>query len=183
MRKISRGLDDIFLFAAQSKPDPLTWDEIGDMWPHVYGDSDVHGDKAAGADGPGIGDAANYLAHETLDDPDAEHHSVYDMEFHRKTVHPKNIDFSPSGAQDYRVRHAREGYQNNENEMPPLVLVHRHGVYQVADGHHRAEAAHSLNKPVRAYVAYSPYPDAPFRDGDKGPYHGAQPTGPVGEQL
>jgi hypothetical protein len=165
------------LAAAQPKPGPLSWDDIGDLWPHVYGDSEIHGDAAQDADGPGIGDAANYLAHETPQNPDAENNTVHDLEFHRKMIHPKNIDFSPSGQNDPRVKRAREGYQNNENEMPPLVLVHRHGVYQVADGHHRAEAAKGLNKPVRAYVAYSPHENEPFRDGEKGPFHGAVSTG------
>lgn len=154
----------------------LSWDEIADRHPHVYGDADIHGDAADGADGPGIGDAANYLAHERAEDPDAENSSVHDLDFHEETVHPRHIDYSPSGSDDYRVRHAREGYQQHPDQMPPLVLVHRHGVYQVADGHHRAEAADSLDQPVKAYVAHSPYPDEPFRDGDKGPFHGAEPT-------
>lgn len=179
MRRLHSALDEIYS-AAQPKAGSLSWDDIGNLWPHVYGDSEIHGEAANEADGPGIGQAANYLAHERPEDPDAQGHSEHEMEFHRKMIHPKHIDFSPSGSQDYRVKHAREGYQNNENEMPPLVLVHRHGVYHVADGHHRAEAAKSLDKPVRAYVAYSPYENEPFRDGDKGPFHGAQPTDPVG---
>jgi hypothetical protein len=153
----------------------LSWDEIGDRHPHVYGDADIHGEDADGADGPGIGDAANYIAHERPGHLDAEDSSVHDLEFHEKTVHPKHIDFSPSGADDYRVQQARQGYQEHPDKMPPLVLVHRHGVYQVADGHHRAEAAASLNHPVKAYVAHSPYPDEPFHDGEKGPFHGAVP--------
>jgi hypothetical protein len=58
------------------------------------------------------------------------------------------------------------------------VLVHRHGVYQVADGHHRAEGAALEHTPVRAYVAYSPHHDEPFSDGERGPFHGAQLTEP-----
>lgn len=153
----------------------LSWDEIGDRHPHVYGDSEIHGDAADGADGPGIGSAANYLAHETPEDPDGEGHSEHELEFRARTVHPRHIDYSPSGSDDYRVKRAREGYQTQPEMMPPLVLVKRHNVYQVADGHHRAEAAASLNQPVRAYIADSPYPDTPFRDGEIGPFHHAEP--------
>lgn len=153
----------------------LSWDEIGERHPHVYGDSEIHGEAADGADGPGIGDAANYLANERPEDPDAENSSVHDLDFHEETVHPRHIDYSPSGVNDDRVTRAREGYQRHPEEMPPLVLVHRHGVYQVADGHHRAEAAHGLDVPVKAYVAHSPYPDEPFRDGDKAPFYRAKP--------
>jgi hypothetical protein len=58
--------------------------------------------------------------------------------------------------------------------VPPLVLVHRHGVYQVADGHHRAAGAKAAGAAsVPAYVAYSPHEDEPFSDGSSGPFHGA----------
>jgi 8-oxo-dGTP pyrophosphatase MutT (NUDIX family) len=153
----------------------LSWDDIGDRHPHVYGDADIHGDAADGADGPGIGDAANYLAHERPGHQDAEDSSVHDLDFREETVHPRHIDYSPSGVNDPRVRSAREGYRQHPHEMPPLVLVKRHNVYQVADGHHRAEAAHGLDMPVRAYVADSPHNDKPFADGEKGPFHGAKP--------
>lgn len=156
-------------------PKTFSWDEIGNRHPHVYGDSEIHGEAADGADGPGIGSAANYLAHETPKDPDGESHSVDDLQFHEQYVHPRHIDYSPSGSDNYRVKNAREGYQQHPEKMPPLVLVKRHNVYQVADGHHRAEAADSLNVPVRAYVAHSPYPNTPFRDGEKGPFHRAEP--------
>jgi hypothetical protein len=73
------------------------------------------------------------------------------------------------------VKYAAEGYSKNPDQVPPLVLVHRHGIYQVADGHHRAEGAKLANqRTVRAYVAYSPYPHEPSGDGDKAPYHGAE---------
>lgn len=153
----------------------LSWDEIGDRHPHVYGDSEIHGDAADGADGPGIGDATNYLAHERPGHQDAEDSSVHDLDFHEETVHPRHIDFKPSGANDPRVSRAREGYQQHPEKMPPLVLVKRHNVYQVADGHHRAEAAHGLDMPVRAYVAHSPHNDEPFADDERGPFHGAEP--------
>lgn len=153
----------------------VSWDEIGGMHPHVYGDADIHGEDAEGADGPGIGDAAKYLAFERPGHQDADDHSVDELEFHPMRVHPRHIDFHPSGMYDQRVRNALEGYKTNPDSVPPLVLVKRHNVYQVADGHHRAEAAASLGKSVRAYVAHSPHPDEPFADGEKGPFHGAQP--------
>jgi 8-oxo-dGTP pyrophosphatase MutT (NUDIX family) len=162
------------MHASLSK-EAISWDDIGDRHPHIYGDSEIHGEAADGADGPGIGDAANYLAHERPEDPDAERHSVHDLDFHEEHVDPRHIDYSPSGRDDYRVSHAMEGYREHPDKMPPLVLVKRHNVYQVADGHHRAEAADAVGSPVRAYVAHSPYPDEPFRDGDKGPFHRAEP--------
>jgi 8-oxo-dGTP pyrophosphatase MutT (NUDIX family) len=156
----------------------LSWDEIGDLHPHVYGDSEIHGDAADGADGPGIGDAANYLAHERPGHQDAEDSSVHDMTFRKEMVHPRHIDYSPSGPSDHRVMRAREGYSRHPDEMPPLVLVKRHNVYQVADGHHRAEAAHGLDMPVKAYVAHSPHDDEPFADGHKGAFYNAEPIEP-----
>jgi hypothetical protein len=153
----------------------FSWDEIGERHPHVYGDSEIHGEDAEEGDGQGIGYAANHLAHDRADDPGAEGSSAHSLNFHEKMVHPRHIDYSPSGSNDPRVQHAREGYQHHPEKMPPLVLVHRHGVYQVADGHHRAEAAASLDQPVKSYVAHSPYPDEPFANGEKGPFHGAEP--------
>lgn len=155
----------------------LSWDEIGDRHPHVYGDSEIHGEAADGGDGSGIGDTANYLAHERPGHQDAEDSSVHDLDFHEQTVHPRHIDYSPSGLDDARVQRAMQGYRQHPGKMPPLVLVHRHGVYQVADGHHRAEAADHLDMPVKAYVAHSPHPDEPFADGEKAPFHGAESTG------
>lgn len=154
----------------------LSWDEIGERHPHVYGDEEVHGEEAEGADGLGIGDAANQLAHDRPEDPNAENSSVHDLTFHHEHVRPENIDFATHGRDDPRVSHAMEGYRKHPEHMPPLVLVHRHGVYQVADGHHRAEAAYKAGQDhVRAYVAYSPHPDEPFSDGSTGPYHDAEP--------
>lgn len=69
-----------------------------------------------------------------------------------------------------------EGYKNHPDKMPPLVLVHRHGIYHVADGHHRAEAAYKAGlDEVPAYVAHSPHPHEPFGDGESGASHGAEP--------
>lgn len=153
----------------------FSWDEIGARHPHIYGDPEVHGEAAAGADGWGIGDAANHLAHSRPDDPDAEGHSVHDLTFHLQHVDPYTIDHKRHGGEnDGRVRYAAEGYRTNPDQVPPLVLVHRHGVFQVADGHHRAEGAKAAGmKTVPAYVAKSPFPRTPSGYGDKAPYHGA----------
>lgn len=153
----------------------ISWDEVGERHLHVYGDEEVHGDAARGADGEGIGWAASQLAHSRPDDPDVEGSGSWDLHFHEERVDPKHIDYARHGLHDPRVRSAYDGYKSGSN-VPPLVLVHRHGVYQVADGHHRAEAAHHAGVKVPAYVHYSEYPDEPFGDGDKAPYHGAETT-------
>jgi len=152
----------------------LDWDRIGERHPDIYGDPEVH--EGAEGDGEGIGWAASHLAHSRPEDPDADEHGSWDLMFHSEHVNPYNIDHARHGPGDGRVQYAAEGYRKNPEQVPPLVLVHRHGVYQVADGHHRAEGAKQANqKTVRAYVAYSPYPNEPFGDGEKAPYHGAEP--------
>lgn len=149
------------------------WDHIGERHPDIYGDPEVH--EGATGDGEGIGWAANNLAHSTKQDPEAENHGSWDLMFHSEHVDPRHIDHARHGSGDGRVQHAAEGYRSNPEQVPPLVLVHRHGVYQVADGHHRAEGAKAANqKTVRAYVAYSPYPNQPDENGEKAPYHGAE---------
>lgn len=149
------------------------WDHIGERHPDEYGDPEVH--EGASGDGEGIGWAANHLAHATEADPEAENHGSWDLTFHSEHVDPHNIDHKRHGGGNSRVDHAAEGYKHNPEQVPPVVLVHRHGVYQVADGHHRAEGAKRAGaKTIRAYVAYSPYPNTPSSDGDKAPYHGAE---------
>lgn len=171
------GVDDSGLRTAASKKtaETLSWDDIGARHPRIYGDPDFHGEAAEGADGWGIGDAANHLAHDRAADPGAEGSDVHSLDFHREMVNPEHIDYARHGSDDGRVRRAREGYASDPAKVPPLVLVHRHGVYQVADGHHRAEAAAAAGTHVPAYVAYSPHHDEPFSDGERAPYHGAEP--------
>jgi 8-oxo-dGTP pyrophosphatase MutT (NUDIX family) len=157
----------------------LGWDEIGERHPHVYGDPEVHGEEADGADGEGIGFAANHLAHSRPEDPEAEGGMVHDLTFREEEVHPKHIDYAPSGRDDPRVKSAMQGYRTHA-DVPPVVLVHRHGVYYPADGHHRAEAAHLLSRKIKAYVADSPHPHEPFETGSrgeaKGPFFRAEPV-------
>jgi hypothetical protein len=149
---------------------PYTWDEIGDRYPRVYGEDS--------GDGEGIGGAAAHLAfdrpgHSQEDSMGEE--SEHDLEFHPRTVDPSRIDYARSEPGDPRVARARRGYESQQPErVPPLILVHRHGVFQVADGHHRSEGAAKAHKPVRAYVAYSPHEDEPFSGGERGPFHGAE---------
>lgn len=157
----------------------VDWDTVGAHYPHLYGDPEVHGEAADGADGWAIGDAANYLAHSRPGDEHAENASVHDLEFHPEYVAPHHIDYVRHPPNDPRVAHAIEGYKNDPSgrSVPPLVLVHRHGVYHVADGHHRAAAAANARvEKVPALVAYSPHPDEPFGDGGHGPSHGAVST-------
>ncbi|MET7363257.1 hypothetical protein ABZS76_33135 [Streptomyces sp. NPDC005562] len=159
----------------QASAGPFSWDEIGERHPHVYGDPEYHGEAAEGADGEGIGDAASRLAYSRPEDPEAEGNSVHDLTFHLQHVDPHTIDHARHGGEsDGRVRYAAEGYRSDPGKVPPLVLVHRHGVYQVADGHHRAEGAKAAGVgKVAAYVAHSPFPRTPYGDGSKAPYHGA----------
>lgn len=162
--------------------DGLTWDEIGARHPGLYGTPGVHGPEARHSDGEGIGDAAGHFAY---DRPGHSHDAGEDeghpdstgLLFHPRTVDPSQIDYGrheedEGDGSDPRVHKARQGYQDDPEKVPPLVLVHRHGVYHVADGHHRADAADSEGKPVRAYVAQSPYPSRPFSDGRKGAHAG-----------
>jgi hypothetical protein len=156
-----------------AKDAPVDYDEIGRRWPQQYGDPEIHGEDA-NSDGPAIGDAASHLAYATPSDPEGENHHVSELQFHSERVHPSKIDYARHGRYDERVSRAREGYRDRPNDVPPLVLVHRHGVYQVADGHHRGEGAHLEGKTVRAYVAHSPFPHEPSGDGEMAPYHGAE---------
>jgi hypothetical protein len=160
---------------------PISWDEIGERYPGLYGDPEVHGEAAEGADGEGVGWAANHLANDRPDDPDAENSGSWDLAFHHERVDPANIDYARHGRHDPRVRHAMEGYVHGRpHSVPPLILVHRHGVYQVADGHHRAEGGFHAGTKVDAFVHYSEHPDEPFsasedRDQDRAPFHQASP--------
>jgi 8-oxo-dGTP pyrophosphatase MutT (NUDIX family) len=157
----------------------LTWDEIGARHPHMYGDPDVHGLSAYEGDGPGIGAAANYLAH-SRPESDAEDHSVHDLTFREMKIDPKHIDYAPSAGtrSEGRMHEAYRSFSEGRgDDVPPIVVVHRHGVYQPADGHHRSEGAHLAGTKLRAYVANSPYPDEPDHAGERAPYNGrAVPT-------
>jgi hypothetical protein len=165
---------------------PFTWGEIAQRHPRVYGDDEDHVPGMGEGGGSDIADAAAELYHDRPSHPYAEttgelHPDNSDeMEFHPRTVDPSRIDYMHAEPGDQRVRRARQGYESQTPErVPPLILVHRHGVYYPADGNHRAGGAAQARKPVRAYVAYSPHEDEPFagRDGEppaKGPFHGAE---------
>jgi len=158
----------------------LTWDEIGERHPALYGDPEIHGEAAEGADGEGIGDVAGHLAydrpgHNYAEGTGEEHPSYTGLRFYPRTIDPARIDYARHGSDDQRVRNARAGYSGaHPDHVPPLILVHRHGVFQVADGHHRGEGASLAWRPVAAYVAYSPHEHEPFSDGERGPFHGAE---------
>lgn len=161
--------------AATARPKTAaSWDEVGEAHPHVYGDPEVHGEDAEDGDGEGIGWAANHLANDRAEDPGAENTTAHDLEFARERVPVSQIDYARHGIRDDRVYHAYQGYKRGE-DVPPPVLVHRHGVFQVADGHHRAEGAHEAGRrKIDAYVHYSEHEDTPFSDGTRGPFHGAR---------
>lgn len=167
---------------------PFTWEEIARRHPRVYGDDDDHEPGMGEGGGEDIADAAAELYHDRPSHPysqtTGELHPYYndEMQFHPRTVDVNRIDYMREEASDPRVSRARRGFQDHRqrDKIPPLILVHRHGVYQVADGHHRANGAEQAHWPsVRAYVAYSPHEDEPFagRDGEpprRGPFHGAE---------
>lgn len=169
---------------------PFTWDEIGHRHPALYGDEETDDYEPGNGGGHDIGDAAAELYHDRPGHPHAlctgECHpeNNEEMVFHPRTVDVSRIDYNrvDRSERDPRVERARRGFESDmhRGKIPPMILVHRHGVYQVADGHHRANGAEQAHWPsVRAYVAYSPHEDEPFagRDGEpprKGPVHGAE---------
>jgi len=172
--------------------DGLTWEEIGRRHPHLYGDPEVHGaPEGFGPDtgngyGWDIGDAAAELYHDRPGHPYAEStgelhpltgYPGSEIRFRPRTVDTSRIDYMKAEPWDPRVKRAADGFRDHRqrDKVPPVVLVHRHGVFQVADGHHRANGANAAHWPsIRAYVAYSPHEDEPFADGRRGPFHGAE---------
>jgi GNAT superfamily N-acetyltransferase/predicted SprT family Zn-dependent metalloprotease len=160
--------------------EPISWDQITERHPETYGVERDEYDEPSG-DGEDIARAAGTLAFDRPSDPDDEGwHHASDLDWSLEHVDPRHVDYARHESGDYRVRHALEGYRSDPEAVPPAVLVRRHGVYQVADGHHRAEAAHLAGVPLRAYVAHSPHEDEPFsaHDGEppaRGPFHGAEP--------
>lgn len=166
---------------------PFTWEEIARRHPRVYGDHD-HVPGMGDGGGEAIADAAAELYHDRPSHPYSETtgelHPYYsdEMEFHPRTVDVNRIDYMKEDAWDPRVSRAKKGFKDvrQREKVPPLILVHRHGVYHVADGHHRANGANYANWPsVRAYVAYSPHEDEPFagkydEPPQRGPFHGAE---------
>jgi hypothetical protein len=162
---------------------PFEWNEIAQRHPDIYGGHEDEEDYESGdSEGDQIGDAASHLYHDRPGHPYDETygglHPVYGdsgMVFHPRTVDPSRIDYHRSEPGDPRVAQARRGYESQTPErVPPVILVHRHGVFMPADGHHRSEGAAKAHKPVRAYVAYSPHEDEPFSSGERGPFHGAE---------
>jgi hypothetical protein len=177
MQRISSVLDDLLILAASSGK-TVDWDYISQAHPGLYGSEYEPEEGEEEDDDPyNHGSAANELAHARSEDPEAEGSSVYDLEFHPQRVDPKHIDYNPhpDKLRDGRVNQAYEGYKKNPDSVPPLLLVHRHGVYQVADGHHRAQAAALAGVKPRAYVAYSPHEKEPFPDEEHpfAPFYGA----------
>lgn len=88
-------------------------------------------------------DAVNYLAHAHPGDPYAEGAGTHNLTFHHADVDPSAIRFNSAGVSDPRTTSARQGYMRGE-KVPPVLLVKRGAKYDVADGHHRVEAAAGL---------------------------------------
>lgn len=172
--RIVSAVDNIYVSAQKT----VSWEDISRYHPGLYGPEEGYDDEEDD-DPHGMGWAANHLAFDRPEDPNAEGSSVWELNFHPERVDPKHIDYARHGHGDPRVLRAEQGYKTNSESVPPLLLVHRHGVYQVADGHHRAEAAHRTGNKVRAYVAYSPHENEPFSDEEnpRAPFHGAEPSG------
>lgn len=156
----------------------LDWHDVQRKYPHVYGDEAKSGeeeDNFAGWDPAGAVASLAFDRPEKpsteLENPGHSDETVHDLTFHETRVHPQNIDYIEHAPDDLRVLHAVDGYRTNPEAMPPVLLVHRHGVYQVADGHHRADAGHRAGVPIPALVAHSPYPDVPFASGERASLH------------
>lgn len=90
-------------------------------------------------------DVVNLLANAHPEDPYAEGGHVYGLAFRHEQVDPSLIRYNRAGASDPRTTSARQGYLRGA-DVPPLLLVKRGKKYDVADGHHRAEAAHGLQR-------------------------------------
>lgn len=111
-------------------------------------------------------DAVNTLAHGAhVHDEDATmSHSAHELTYSEREVPLNRIRNNTSQYRDpdfSRVQDAQNGYHEHEDAMPPLLLVRRAGGYEVADGHHRAQAKKGLmfHTHVNAVVAKSPRKD------------------------
>lgn len=133
-------------------------------------------------------DAVRTLAYATQDDPqyEAGMQDEHDLVWERRNVPlraVKNFSTTPgrrqatsgfdprdTGLGDSRVRHAWTGFLESRGEMtresqehpvPPILLIKRGSNYEVADGHHRSEAAKIYGAThINAIVGRSPHKDA-----------------------
>ena len=134
--------------------DDLTWNEIGERHPAIYGDPEIHGERAEGADGRLIGWAASQISQSKPRGAMAPRDSGRLLVYRREEVDPARIRRMHSGWDEDRVGEARERHARGD-QMPPVVLVHRNSGYILADGEHRTEAAARDGRLVDAYVHYA----------------------------
>lgn len=118
-------------------------------------------------------DAVHALAHGTTDDPQGEYssRSAHDLNFESRNIPLRAVRNARTGDRynDPRVLSAHNGYSAarggmsrdaQDHKVPPILVVKRGSRYEVADGHHRAEAAKmsSWNTHINAVVARSSLP-------------------------
>lgn len=113
-------------------------------------------------------DTVNMLAHSHEGDRDAEGSNVGSLKFEHRNVPLSAVRNNQTGdrMRDPRTSEAFSGYQKSRymdkeeqnHSVPPVLLVRRGARYEVADGHHRAEAAKmsASNTHINAVVARSP---------------------------
>jgi uncharacterized ParB-like nuclease family protein len=123
----------------------LSWDEVADQVP-VYADDD------------GIHHAAIFLAYASEEnlEPNGEAELVFALrEIPLEQISQPRL----VGQENPRVSEAIRGY-TEKADVPPVVLIHRSGVYHLADGNHRLSAAkHAGKNTIMAFVAESPITD------------------------
>jgi hypothetical protein len=110
-------------------------------------------------------DAVNYLAHATPSDPEAESSmGVANLSFEHRNVPLRSVR-NASDPGNPRTSSAMAGYSGQRltkdeqtHSVPPVLLVKRGRNYEVADGHHRAEAAKRYGSAthINAVVTRSP---------------------------
>lgn len=165
---VVRGAEDLALARTATAVGPgYSWEGVSRLHPGVYG----------GREGSRIGGNAAMMAFDRPGmDAQPGRPGGWDLEYHRETVPLRHIDYARHRDDDPAVEAYRRGYASSPGDMTPPVLVHRHGVYQVADGHHRLDGAQRAGRQdIEAYVAHSPHEGVPFGTGDKAPFHGAVP--------
>jgi hypothetical protein len=119
--------------------------QFGDLIPKL---EQRHGDD--------FHDSVTAFALGTPSDPMAESSSSYDLPISRARVPLSALpDHGTSGAA--RIGRAQEGYRTSPSSVPPILLVQRAGRYDIADGHHRVQAARNLGREhIPAWVVHSP---------------------------
>jgi hypothetical protein len=126
---------------------PSTWAPHSREWHQLEGDD------------PSLEDhhiALNAFMNGTPEDPMAESSHSFDAEMHPRLVDPYDTSHVRHPASDDRVAYAIEGYRDDPEKVPPIILVKRGDTHEVVDGHHRLSAAKRAGvENIRAWVADS----------------------------